>query len=149
MGASDGKGYTVNVPLSEGAGEGEYAAAFERIVLPVAEAFAPELVLISAGFDAHRKDPLANMHLEAKSYAQFTAALERVASKSAQGRIALLLEGGYDLGALEASLSACLLALRDAGGTEPSSLSPAPRHATEIARAQRVAGAFWPACGSS
>ena len=65
IGEGEGRGFTVNVPLSSGARRGDYAAAFERVVLPVLDAYAPELILVSAGFDAHKSDPLAGMQLDA------------------------------------------------------------------------------------
>ena len=87
IGEGDGRGFTVNVPLSSGARAGDYAAAFERVISPVLDAYAPELVLVSAGFDAHKSDPLAGMQLDASAYGFMTRALGRIADKSAGGKI--------------------------------------------------------------
>jgi acetoin utilization deacetylase AcuC-like enzyme len=103
-GVSDGRGFTVNVPLVAGGGDAVYAAAFERVILPVLEEFAPELVLVSAGFDAAAADPLAQMELSAGAFGWMASRLAEVAARSAKGRMALVLEGGYDLVALEAGL---------------------------------------------
>ena len=111
VGEGDGTGYTVNVPLMAGGGDGVYRAAFDRIVSPVLEQYAPDLVLVSAGFDAAARDPLAEMALSANGYGYMTRALASQAQKSAGGRIALLLEGGYDLVALESGLSESMAAM--------------------------------------
>ena len=105
VGEGDGQGYTVNVPLAAGGGDAVYASAFERVVLPVLEAYAPDLVLVSAGFDAAARDPLAQMELSTDAYGWMARAVARVAGASpAKGRMALVLEGGYDLVALEGGL---------------------------------------------
>lgn len=98
-----GVGNIVNAPLAPGAGSIEFRAAYEAIVLPALDAFAPQLVLISAGFDAHRLDPLASLNLEADDYAWITAHLVDVANRHACGRIVSSLEGGYSLTALRES----------------------------------------------
>ena len=102
IGEGDGRGFTVNVPLSAGGGDDVYRAAFKRAILPVAHQFAPELVLISAGFDASARDPLAQMRLSADAFGWMARALRGVADATAGGRLALVLEGGYDLVGLEA-----------------------------------------------
>jgi acetoin utilization deacetylase AcuC-like enzyme len=144
IGEADGRGYTVNVPLSSGAGPGDYAAAFDRVLLPVLEAYAPELVLVSAGFDAHRDDPLAGMLLDAGAYGWMTAALRGVASASAGGKIALFLEGGYDLPALEASVSESLSALATDLPTSRNVPAPQAVHAAEIDRTRKALREHWP-----
>ncbi len=104
IGEGEGTGYTVNVPLAAGGGDAVYASAFERVVLPVVEAYAPELILVSAGFDASARDPLAQMQLSAGAFGWMAHGLSQLALRFARGRIALVLEGGYDLRALEDSL---------------------------------------------
>lgn len=103
-GEGEGAGYSVNVPLAAGGGDAVYRAAFERVVLPVVEAYAPELVLVSAGFDASARDPLAQMQLSPAAFGWMAHGLTRIAEATAKGRMALVLEGGYDLVALEAGL---------------------------------------------
>ena len=96
----------VNVPLSPGSGSRHFRAAWGERILPALESFAPELVMISAGFDAHAVDPLAQLELETEDFAWITRELMGVAERHAEGRVVSLLEGGYDLGALAASVSA-------------------------------------------
>jgi acetoin utilization deacetylase AcuC-like enzyme len=106
-----GVGNIVNAPLRPGAGSDEFRNAVTTTVLPALDAFRPELVIISAGFDAHRDDPLAQLMLVEADYAWCTERLVEVARKHAQGRIVSSLEGGYDLDALAASASAHVAAL--------------------------------------
>jgi len=110
-GRGEGEGYTVNVPLSTGGDDATYARVFERLVGPVLDEYAPELVLVSAGFDAHARDPLAGMALSADGFAAMARTVRDVAARHASGRIGVFLEGGYDLEGLETSLLATLLEL--------------------------------------
>jgi len=107
-GSGDGTGYTLNVPLSAGGGDDVYEGAFDRVLLPVLETFKPELILVSAGFDASARDPLAQMALTSRAFGWMAMELARLADETAMGRIALVLEGGYDLVALEGGLEAAL-----------------------------------------
>lgn len=126
VGEGAGAGTTANLALPPGSGPDEYGAAFRRVVLPLVEGFAPDLILVSAGFDAHRSDPLAAMHLDAPSYAAMTSALVQVAERAGHGRVGLVLEGGYDLAALEESVGASARALLDPSVALPESkASPA------------------------
>jgi acetoin utilization deacetylase AcuC-like enzyme len=94
-GEGEGAGYTVNLPLPPGSGDATYLAAFERIVLPIADAFQPQLVLVSAGQDASTMDPLGRMCLTTEAYRRMTAALMDVAERHADGKMVVLQEGGY------------------------------------------------------
>ena len=109
--SEEGLGNIVNVPLPPGAGSCEFRDAYERIVLPALASFAPELVMISAGFDAHRLDPLANLNLDADDYVWITERLVELAERHAQGRIVSSLEGGYNLNALRESVASHVAAL--------------------------------------
>ena len=140
QGEKDGEGFTVNVPLSPGGGDDVYRAAFERVILPVARAYAPGLVLVSAGFDAAASDPLANMQLSAAAFGWMGKALRELADETAGGRIALVLEGGYDLVALEAGLGSAIRGIVQ--GDAPD----LPRTALDdedVVRAARAAGRTW------
>lgn len=108
-----GVGNIVNEPLPSGGGSGEFRAAYRDRVLPALAAFAPQLVLISAGFDAHRLDPLANLNLDADDYAWVTQELVALADRYADGRVVSSLEGGYSLTALRQSVQAHVAALLD------------------------------------
>jgi acetoin utilization deacetylase AcuC-like enzyme len=94
------------VPFRAGDGGARFREAYEAQVFPRLIAHKPDLILISAGFDAHRRDPLANMRLEAEDYAWATTRLMEIAAASCQGRIVSLLEGGYDLEGLSTSVAA-------------------------------------------
>jgi acetoin utilization deacetylase AcuC-like enzyme len=99
-------GNIVNAPLASGDGGAEFRAAFGEVVLPALDRFRPELLMISAGFDAHHRDPLASIALDEDDFAWATQALADVARRHSGGRIVSLLEGGYDLTALAASAAA-------------------------------------------
>jgi acetoin utilization deacetylase AcuC-like enzyme len=112
-GRGPGLGTTINLPLPAGSGDDDYERLFETVVLPALESFAPGLVLISAGFDAHQADPLAGMALTTEGYAALTGLLRDAARTLCGGRIVSLLEGGYDLDALSASVEAHLRVLME------------------------------------
>ena len=101
----------VNAPLRPHSDGPAFRAAIERLVLPALDRFAPEIILISAGFDAHRRDPLAALNLENEDYAWVTSAIAEIARKHAKGRIVSTLEGGYDLEALAGASAAHVTAL--------------------------------------
>jgi acetoin utilization deacetylase AcuC-like enzyme len=101
----------VNAPLRPEDGSAKFRAAFDNLILPQLKKFAPELVIISAGFDAHRRDPLANINLDAADFSWVTQKLMDIADASAAGRIVSVLEGGYDLQGLQESVAAHVTAL--------------------------------------
>jgi acetoin utilization deacetylase AcuC-like enzyme len=101
----------LNAALDPGAGGHEFRQAWDNTLLPALDAFNPELILISAGFDGHRKDPLANLNLTEADYAWVTERLCEIAQKRCAGRVVSTLEGGYDLSALAASAAAHVKAL--------------------------------------
>jgi acetoin utilization deacetylase AcuC-like enzyme len=107
-GINDGEGYTINIPLPAGCADSEYLRAFHDIVMPAAEKFAPEWILVSAGFDSHRRDPLGGMGVTEDGFSAMAQHLLQLAAQCADGKIALLLEGGYDLAALRSSVAAVL-----------------------------------------
>ena len=115
-GAADetGLGNIVNVPLPAGTDGTAFRRVFEARILPALDAFAPQLLLVSAGFDAHRADPLAGLELEEDDFGWVTARLAEAARRHAQGRLISVLEGGYDLRALAGSAAAHVCALMQA-----------------------------------
>jgi acetoin utilization deacetylase AcuC-like enzyme len=121
FGSGEGEGYTINLPVPAGAGEELWLSLLEHIVLPVAVSFDPDLVLVSAGFDAHRDDPLADCRLEAESFAQMACQVRDMAEQVG-APLGVVLEGGYDPPALAESTAATLAAL----GGEGESISAAP-----------------------
>ena len=108
VGAGDGVGYTINIPLPAGCGDKEYLRVFKDIIVPFADRYEPEWILVSAGFDSHRLDPLGGMNVTENCFAIMTSALLETASKHAFGKIAFLLEGGYNTIALRRSVASVL-----------------------------------------
>lgn len=108
-------GNVLNVPLAPGTGSAAFRAAWDERVFPRLEAFAPELVLVSAGFDAHQDDPLAEMALTTGDFAWITGRICDLAARHAGGRVVSVLEGGYDLDALASSVAAHVNVLRERG----------------------------------
>ena len=101
----------VNAPLAPGDGGAKFRSAFENLILPQLEKFSPELVVISAGFDAHHRDPLASINLTGEDFGWVTRKLMDLADKSAGGRVVSVLEGGYDLEGLKESVASHVTAL--------------------------------------
>ncbi|MFQ6098253.1 MAG: histone deacetylase, partial [Armatimonadota bacterium] len=108
IGVADGEGATVNIPLPAGAGDEEYLRAFADIVAPILQQYEPQLILVSAGFDAHFADPIGGMLMTSRGFADLARVVRDVAAKACDGRLALVLEGGYDLDGLAASVAAVL-----------------------------------------
>ncbi|MEJ5361940.1 MAG: histone deacetylase [Spirochaetota bacterium] len=103
-GKGEGEGYTLNFPMPAGSGEPEYLDVFKNQIVPALTKFEPDIILISAGFDAHNADPLSYIGLTSESYYKFTVLLKQVANEFSGGRMIAFLEGGYDLEALAGSV---------------------------------------------
>lgn len=112
-GEGRGERFTLNVPLPAGSGDPEYKKVFEETLKPAADAFQPDFVLISAGFDAAQGDPLGRMEITPEGYAALTRIVRGIAERHCQGRLVSVLEGGYNLGALAASVEAHIRVLRE------------------------------------
>ena len=110
-GRGAGEGFTINVLMEAGEGDEEYRAVFQKTLVPAADAFKPEFVIISAGFDAHKDDPLASMGLTEEGYEDLTGIVAGIAKRHANGRILSSLEGGYHLTSLAASVDRHIQAL--------------------------------------
>ena len=123
MGRAAGTGFTVNLPIEAGGTDADHDRVYIAAALPVLRQFKPELILISAGFDAHMDDPLGGMRVTAQEFGRLTALIAAVADECCDGRVVAVTEGGYDLKALAASLRATIAAL--AGDTTLADL-PAP-----------------------
>jgi acetoin utilization deacetylase AcuC-like enzyme len=111
-GARDGEGFTVNVPLLAGWGDDEYQAVFEDILAPVAKRFEPQLIMVSAGYDAHWADNLALMQVSVSGFARLVEITKTLADMLCQGRMVFTLEGGYHLEAMPLAIGATLDILR-------------------------------------
>ena len=110
-GIGEGEGYTLNIPMFAGSGEQEFIEVFTKEVIPSIKSYHPDLIFISAGFDAHRDDPLANLELTEESFAKLTSIVAETAAKVCNGHIISILEGGYNLTALARSVEAHLKAM--------------------------------------
>ena len=127
VGEGTGRGFTVNVPLPARSEEEAYAAAFAGVFLPVLREFGPALIIVSAGYDAHAADPLGGMALESASFGRFAAQLASLAREVGAAPLALVLEGGYHLGALAEGVAATIGGVEErqsaaweyAGGSPP------------------------------
>lgn len=143
-GRREGEGYTVNLPLPAGCGDAEYGAAFQRIIEPIAQEYEPEFVLISAGFDAHARDPLGGMEVSADGFRRQTRALLDVARAHANGRCAAILEGGYDLLAI---LNSATGVLDELAGRQPGAESTGAGRESRIQplleRIRQVQQRYW------
>ena len=100
-GDGEGKGFNLNVNFRALSGDDEFKAAYEKVIFPAIEKYSPELILVSAGFDAHEDDPLGGLRLKTSTYGWFTREIKKIAAKSAEGRVIYFLEGGYDTAALK------------------------------------------------
>lgn len=127
VGEGKGKGYTVNVPLPAGLGDGEYAKIYEEIYTPVAQRFSPDIVIVSAGFDAHYKDPLGDMRLTEEGFSYITDVILK-SSPGCKGFV-FILEGGYSIEGLTASVREVLLTMSGA---------KVPQRASQITNIDRI-----------
>jgi acetoin utilization deacetylase AcuC-like enzyme len=141
-GKDEGEGFTLNVPLPAGIGDAEYLRIFREVFGPVGREFQPDLVLVSAGFDAHRDDPLGGMDLTSAGYGALTREILNLAGEVCGGRAVFALEGGYDLRALEESIVAALSAMT--GGTVPPIRGESGASVDGIlAEARALHGKYW------
>ena len=124
-----GAGNIHNVPLPYGAGSQAFRDAWSRVIFPALDAFGPGFVLISAGFDAHQRDPLANLNVLTSDFAWVTTEICKISARHCEGRVVSTLEGGYDLAGLRGSVAAVL-------GTMPEGAAPA--HEEPNIRASRI-----------
>ncbi len=149
-GRGRGEGYTVNIPLPGGYGDAEYAALFERLLRPLATAYGPDLILVSAGFDTHRDDPLGGMTMTAAGYAALTRSLMETARDCCGGRLVFTLEGGYNTAVLAESVKAVLMELADLTRHDPRQAmarASTRRIAYAVHRVTHVHGRLWKTLG--
>jgi acetoin utilization deacetylase AcuC-like enzyme len=138
-GEGPGEGYTVNLPVPGGSGDAAFRSLVEHVAVPLVEAWRPELVLVSAGFDAHRADPLATCRVTEAGFAGMTASLRRAAD-AVGAPLGLVLEGGYDLGALAGSMAALMPVLVADTAPDPGAVELDPL----AAEARRRLARWWP-----
>lgn len=137
-GASGAEGYTVNCPLRGGKNDGQYVAVFRSLLVPIIEAFSPNLILVSAGFDAHAMDPIGGMQLSSKGFASL-AGIIRGAAHKVHSPVVYALEGGYNLDALQDSVRAVIDVIK---GGEPPKIEATPwPELDEVIKAHSL---YWP-----
>jgi acetoin utilization deacetylase AcuC-like enzyme len=139
VGSGEGEGFTVNLPVPPGTGDEAYRSLTDHVVAPLIGEYRPQLVLVSAGYDAHREDPLADCLVTEDGFSAMTAAVSRAAD-SVSAPLGCVLEGGYALGALGRSVAATMAALVDGGAAEPGAI-PTDRLAEE---ARERLSRWWP-----
>jgi acetoin utilization deacetylase AcuC-like enzyme len=136
IGEGEGEGYSINLPVPPGSGHDVWLSLVEHVLVPAARAFDPQLILLSAGFDAHRADPLADCRLEAESFAEMARHVRRLGD-DLEAPVGAVLEGGYDLDALAVSVGTTMEAL--VAGGEPESVE-----SDDLTQeAARVVGRHW------
>ena len=136
VGSGDAAGYSINLPVPGGTGEAAFLSLVEHVVAPVARQYRPDLILISAGYDAHRDDPLGGLRLETSSFGALSARM-RVLGEELGAPVGAVLEGGYDLDALAGSVAETMAAL--ANGTAPPDVARHPL----AEEAAEVVGRYW------
>lgn len=141
-GEGAGQGFNVNVPLMPGMAYGDYLAIYKELLVPVAEEYKPDLILVSAGFDAHEDDPLGGMELCHEAFAELCQIVCQLSEKLCHGRLALFLEGGYNLKALAQSVQSCVRVM--AGERAPEeALIASPRGEYSLRKAQKHFADYW------
>jgi acetoin utilization deacetylase AcuC-like enzyme len=141
VGTAAGTGFTVNIPLEAGATDADYQLVYTGIVVPVLRQFAPQLIVVSAGYDAHERDPLASMRVTTHGYFGIVAALSAVARD--HGGLALVTEGGYDLGALAECLEGSCDAVDPDAAWSASSTGSSARGVRAFAAVRAAHAGHW------
>ncbi len=145
MGAGAGTGYNLNVPLASGKGDADFLYIFEKLLAPVAAEYAPDFILVSAGFDIGAGDPLGGMSVSRDGFGALAASLSRMADASCRGRLVFVLEGGYNLLALKEGVEETLLRISGEGGAEVAPCEPLVGEATrrELAPCFQLFSRHW------
>lgn len=146
IGTQQGRGFTANLPLSAGATDADYERVYTAVALPILRTFRPELILISAGFDAYMDDPLGGMRLTAPYFGRLTAQLAEAADDCCDGRVVAITEGGYDLPGLRDSLRAVIGVLAGETGVDAFEVptGPSPRGDASLGAVKPHLSQYWP-----
>src|SRR5688572_30662898 len=142
-GTGAGAGFTVNLPLAAGATDADYERVYATVAWPILRAFKPELILISAGFDAYLDDPLAAMRMTAAGFGRLTSSIVAIADECCGGRVVAVTEGGYDLKGLAGSLRAAIEALEGKASPKASGEPATPRAEATIKAVAPHLGKYW------
>ena len=142
IGTGEGEGYNLNFPLPQGTGDGTVIPLYSRIVAPVLDQYKPQLILVSAGFDAHFRDPLAALIVTNAGYASLSASLILAADRNCQGKICFVLEGGYNAEALRDCTRVTMTQMEAGTPAEtPTAINPLFYQISE--RSRGIVGSFW------
>ena len=142
IGVGEGRGFTVNCALPAGRSDADYGAVFSELFLPIALAYAPDLMIVSAGFDPHANDPLGGMQVTERGFAAMAAQIKDLAERVCGGKLVLMLEGGYDLQGLALSVHACAEVL--AGRRDDFAAGVSPPAALAIQQTKSALAGLWP-----
>jgi acetoin utilization deacetylase AcuC-like enzyme len=142
VGSGSGEGYTINLPVPAGSGEPLWLALLDEIVLPVARTYHPDLILVSAGFDAHERDPLARCMLETDSFVAMAARVGELA-RALGTPVGVVLEGGYNIDVLAECVCVTLPALVDGSSPRAAVGVPAAHEAQLLELAREHVGRYW------
>jgi len=142
MGLKEGKGYTLNFPLPVGTGDDTFAPLYSRVISPILEQYRPELILVSAGFDAYFQDPLGGLRVTSRGYAAAAASLVRAAESVCDGRICFVLEGGYSMEGLQKCTTSVLEVMEQPAEKQTNDSESALFHEIS-AKARRFFGGLW------
>jgi acetoin utilization deacetylase AcuC-like enzyme len=141
VGVGEGEGFTLNLPFPAGYGDAQYVRAFVDVVEPVARRFGPQFILVSAGFDAHRRDPLAGMDMTEAGFACLARLLLRLSQDVCENRLVAVLEGGYDFEALARSVAAVLGEM--SGASLQEAVTPAAGEPADVRLPLEMARHYW------
>ena len=143
-GRGEGEGFTVNVPLSAGKTDADYLYAFDTVLTPIARAFKPEFILVSAGFDIYNSDPLGGMQVTGEGFGALTRLLMSLAGETAEKRILFALEGGYDLQGLKEGVYNVLLQLTENAEPPVIAEKASPVTERELGSVLSAQKKYWP-----
>ncbi|MBN1272250.1 MAG: histone deacetylase [Candidatus Aminicenantes bacterium] len=143
-GQGEGEGYTINVPLFPGKEDADYVFIFENMIYPLASEYRPEFILVSAGFDIHREDPLGGMEVSDRGFGAMTHILLNTAAEFSQNRLLLTLEGGYSLTGLQEGVLAVLEQLAGNGSKPEIEKDLSVGTARELSQVFEILSDYWP-----
>jgi len=143
VGKGDGAGFNINVPLPAGTDDAGFIAAFEEILLPTALKFAPDIVLVSAGFDACAGDGLANMNMSVDGFAMLASIVRSIAKESCAGKLAAVLEGGYNTVLLPQAIASVLEVFMGKEPMQKGQSTPHPQVRKRLDEVKKVQSRFW------
>ncbi len=143
IGKGEGAGFTVNLPIEAGATDADYDLVFREAVIPILEQFSPDLLLVSAGFDAHHRDPLAMMRVSTEGFASMIGHLHAFAARRCEGRLVVCSEGGYDLQALSDGLETTVELLERPATVPAPMRGDSARGRDTLEKVRGALGRYW------